>query len=309
LSSRVIDANEIIRNIEKLLGRIIGEDIVFTINLYREPLTIFADNSQLEQVIVNLATNARDAMPDGGSLSIKTEKFEPNESIVNPISLDAGRYVQISVTDTGKGINSELKERIFEPFFTTKDMGKGTGLGLSIVYGIVKQHNGEITVYSEENEGTTFKIFLPLVDLPAESEKSDSIPAPESAGGSETILIAEDDTSVRLYLKSILEQYGYTVIETSNGAEAVEEFIRNIDIIDIIILDVVMPKLNGKEAYEIMSEVKAGIPVLFSSGYTAEIIHSKGIMEKELNFISKPFSSHLLLSKIRQVLSFDAEKG
>ena len=301
LSSRVIDANEIIRSIEKLLGRIIGEDIIFTINLCREPMTISADNSQLEQVILNLATNARDAMPDGGTLSIKTEKIELHESITNQISLDPGNYIQISVTDTGKGISREVKERIFEPFFTTKDMGKGTGLGLSIVYGIVKQHNGEITLYSEENEGTTIKIFLPLVDLPAETVKPETMP--ESAGGSETILIAEDDASVRLFLKSFLEEYGYTIIEACDGAEAVEEFLHNIDRIDLIILDVVMPKLNGKEAYDVMSEMKAGIPVLFSSGYTAEIIHSKGVVEKELNFISKPFSSQALLSKVRQILS------
>jgi PAS domain S-box-containing protein len=301
LSFNIIDLNDIIHNIEKLLVRIIREDIDFRINLFPQPLPVFADNTQLEQVIVNLAANARDAMPDGGVLTIGTERLDLHEKIFSPVLLEAGAYAILSVTDTGVGISSDVKERIFEPFFTTKEMGKGTGLGLSIVYGIVKQHNGEITVYSEKMEGTTVKIFLRIADLPGEIVKHETVS--DAGGGTETILVAEDDPAVRIILKSILEQYGYTVIESVDGADAVEKFAENADRVDMIILDVVMPKLNGKEAYKIMSEKKPGIPVLFSSGYTAEIIHNKGIVEKDLNFISKPFSAQILLAKIRDVLT------
>jgi PAS domain S-box-containing protein len=289
--------NEIVTRIEKLLIRVIGEDINFTIALCDTDLVILADGSQIEQVLMNLATNARDAMQDGGLLTIKTEHVD----ITGPHGfMKPGSYGVISVSDTGKGMDETTKLRIFEPFFTTKEKGKGTGLGLSIVYGIVKQHGGEINVYSELDKGTTFKIYFKLVDMKVEHPAAS--PMAEPQGGTETILLAEDDNEVRRLMKSILEEYGYTVITAVDGEDAVIKFLEHKDQIKFLLFDVVMPKKNGKEAYEEIGRIKEEVPILFASGYTADIIHKKGLIEEGLHFISKPVTPNLLLAKIRQIM-------
>jgi CheY-like chemotaxis protein len=198
-------------------------------------------------------------------------------------------------------MDAATRQRIFEPFFTTKEVGKGTGLGLSIVYGIIKQHEGEITVYSEPGKGATFKIYLKLVESHEEIAES-AAPAP-LVGGTETILIAEDDFDVRRFMKRILEEYGYAVIEAVDGEDAILKFSENMGTIDLLIVDVVMPKKNGKEVYDAVRQAKGDVPVLFSSGYTSDIIHQKGILEEGMNFISKPVSPQRLLSTVREVLS------
>jgi CheY-like chemotaxis protein len=211
-----------------------------------------------------------------------------------------GSYALLSVEDTGIGIDEKIRGRIFEPFFTTKEVGKGTGLGLSMVYGIVKQHDGYINAYSEPGRGTTFKILLPLIQ--SDVEKLKPVDLIKIKGGTETILIGEDDTHVRALLKEVLSNAGYRVIEAVDGNNAVEVFDKNKDNINLLILDVIMPKKNGKEVYSEIKKVKSDIKVIFVSGYSADIIHKKGILEVGLNFLSKPVLPNELLIKVRDVL-------
>ncbi len=292
--------NEIVKRIERLLKRVIGEDIEFRTMLADEELIIMADSGQIEQVLMNLATNSRDAMPDGGILTIKTERMEIRGETTGSY-IKPGAYAVISVSDTGTGMDEVTKQKIFDPFFTTKEVGKGTGLGLSIVYGIIKQHNGEINVYSESGKGTTFKIYLNLIEAKEAMPVTAPYGLPER--GTETILIAEDDPQVRRLTKAILEEFGYTIIEAADGQEAVDKFIENKDRIQLLILDVVMPRKTGKEAYDEIKQVKAEVRCLFTSGYTSDIIHKKGILEEGLNFISKPISPNQLLLKVREIIS------
>jgi len=260
-----------------------------------------ADSSQIEQVLMNLANNARDAMPDGGLLTMGTELVELGEEYIKTHGYGKpGMYALISVTDTGEGMDENIREKIFEPFFTTKEVGKGTGLGLSMVYGIIKQHNGYINVYSELGKGTTFKIYLPLTT--AEVEETKPTEPTITIGGTETILLAEDDADVRTFTKSVLEEFGYTVIEAGNGEDAVKRFIENKDKVQLLLLDVIMPKKNGKEVYEEIRKTRPEIKALFMSGYATNIIQKKGILEKGLNFILKPISPTKLLRTIREVL-------
>jgi CheY-like chemotaxis protein len=262
--------------------------------------SVMADTGQIDQALMNLATNARDAMPEGGVLVIETELVEFDEDYVRRHAFaEPGKYMLISMTDTGQGIDAKTREKIFEPFFTTKDVGKGTGLGLSMVYGIIKQHNGYINVYSEPGRGTTFKIYLPVIEQ--EAEKLEAVVLPPVVGGSETILIAEDAVMVSDLAKNILEEFGYRVIVAKNGVEAVEQFKANPGIA-LLILDVVMPGKNGKETFAEITSMKQDIKVLFMSGYTANIIHKKGILDVGTEFISKPFSPGAFLRKVREVL-------
>jgi hypothetical protein len=263
-------------------------------------MTVLADSGQIEQVLVNLATNARDAMPDGGILSIRTERLSVNGPVSGAL-LPQGIYLVLTISDTGSGIDEDTRQRIFEPFFTTKEPGKGTGLGLSIVHGIVKQHNGEITVCSGQENGTTFNIYLKHHDIKASELEicADIFPV----GGMETILIAEDDPAVRSYYKSALEGFGYTVIEAVNGDDAVVKYLENCGNIHLVILDVIMPKKTGKDAYEDIKKIRRDVPVIFLSGYSDEILNKKGITGEGLPFLTKPVAPHLLLTKIREVLS------
>ncbi len=296
-----VSVNEIIRRVGKLLLRIIGEDIELQTQLCRDEPMILADSIQIEQVLMNLATNARDAMPDGGTLLIKTEEVELGEEFVRAHAYGKpGRYTLITVTDTGSGMDEITRNRIFEPFFTTKEVGKGTGLGLAMVYGITKQHNGYILVNSEPGKGTTFNVHFPLIPSTAHgasTEEAFTIPR-----GIETVLLAEDDSAVRQLTNNVLEDFGYAVIEAVDGEDAVKKFAENKDRIRLLVLDIVMPKKNGKEAYQEISKIRPGIKVLFTSGYTADIIHRKGILETGLDFILKPISPAIFLKKVREVL-------
>lgn len=295
------DINIIVLGIQKILDRLIGEDIEFKAHADAEGLIVNVDIGQIEQVLLNLATNARDAMPDGGVLTISTEHTQIDSSFIQASGYgEVGIYAVLSVADTGVGMDEKTIEHIYEPFFTTKEVGKGTGLGLAMVYGIIKQHNGFINVYSRPGEGTTFKIYLPLV--PAKEalfEKKDSAPVPS---GSETILLAEDDQSLRKVTKIYLENYGYKVLEAGNGEDALSVFSENNASIKLIVTDMIMPKMLGHEVYEKARMIRPDIKCLFMSGYSDDIIQKRGILKEGVNFISKPFGPYDLLRKVRKTL-------
>ena len=301
INLKPVNINEIIRDVHSILLRMIGEDIELETSLAGRDLTVMADTGQIEQVLMNLATNARDAMPEGGRLAIETEVVEIDDKFLKTHGFGKpGAYALISETDTGEGMNESTKERIFEPFYTTKDMGKGTGLGLSIVYGIVKQHEGYINVYSEPGRGTTFKIYLPLVEVEAEKKRREETPSPDT--GEETLLFAEDDHEVRTFTKEALVEFGYVVIDASDGEDAIAKFLENKDRIQLLVLDVIMPKKNGKEVYEEIRKLRPDIKALFMSGYTADVLHQRGIAGDGLDFILKPVSPTVLMKKVRGML-------
>ncbi|HUK99922.1 MAG TPA: ATP-binding protein, partial [Nitrospirota bacterium] len=284
-----VHLHDIIQRVQKLLVRIIGEDVSLEVTLYEKELDIFADSGQIEQVLMNLATNARDAMPSGGSLYITTKMIELDEGFIRAHGYGKnGTYALISVTDHGCGIDAITLKKIFEPFFTTKDVGKGTGLGLAIVYGIVKQHDGYVNVYSEPGIGTTFKIYLPLIkaDVDAAAPRE-----PERAeGGSETILVAEDDKSLRELVSSVLKEFGYRVIEAKDGEEALYKFQENQDAIDLVVLDVIMPRMNGKEVGDAIKKMHPQTKILFQSGYPLDSIQQKGLFDGAELYVNKPIS-------------------
>jgi len=296
-----VDLNCVFRNIERLLRRLISEDVEFRTELADRELTVMADSAQLEQVLMNLVVNARDAMSAGGRLTVGSEAFVMDESWIERHRFGAaGAYGLISVSDTGTGMDRQTLRRVFEPFFTTKEVGKGTGLGLSLVYGIVKQHGGFIDAQSELGSGTTFRIYLPLVASSSPKlERSETGPM---TGGSETILLAEDDAQVRSMTRDILEEFGYRVLVAEDGAEAVASSRHHGDDIKLVILDVIMPRKNGKEAYDAIRRIAPGIRVLFISGYTADVISRRGISEEKLLFLSKPVTPEALLRKVRETL-------
>lgn len=301
INPQPVNVNDIIKRVEKLLCRLIGEDIALISEATGEDLYVMADKGQLEQVLINLATNARDAMPDGGELRISTWAEHMDEQFIGIHGFGTpGDYVCISVCDTGIGMDDLTREKIFEPFFTTKEVGKGTGLGLAIVYGIVSQQNGHIMVSSGPGEGTSFRIFLPSTDERVEARGVDEQVLP--ALGSETLLIAEDDDDVRRFDAAILEQFGYRVFTAVDGADAMKKFLEYKDQIDLAVLDVVMPGKNGKEVHDLIQHIRPGARVIFTSGYTADIINRKGIVEGEFDFLEKPHSPLELLKKVREVL-------
>ena len=299
-----VNLNDIIKRVEKFLSRLIGEDIDLQIKLTEEDITVFADAGQMEMVLMNLATNARDAMPKGGTLSIRSERAEfDREYTMTHAYAKPGQYGLISVSDTGFGMDNRTKERIFEPFFTTKDIGKGTGLGLATVYGIIKQHKGYINLYSEPDKGTVFKIYLPLIksEKTEVSEEAQEI-VPTLMRGTETILITEDDQAIRKFTRELLQQAGYNVIEAIDGSDAINKFIENSDKVQLILMDVIMPKKSGKEAYEKIRETRSDIKAIFVSGYASDIIREQGMLDEDITFIYKPVSPIELLRKIREVL-------
>jgi two-component system cell cycle sensor histidine kinase/response regulator CckA len=290
----------IIEYIGKLIQRVIGEHIEISANLSGKNLLVKADVGQLEQVLMNLATNARDAMPHGGRLCITTAEVVVKEGSEARYDLSApGKYALISFADTGTGIDKESLGKIFEPFYTTKEVGKGTGLGLSLVHGIIKQHNGSIMVSSEPGKGTTFNIYLPLIEGHVVKEKSKT-PAHHVAG-MEALLVAEDEEIVRAFIKKVLERAGYKVIAADNGEEAVERLRENPDI-SLVLSDVVMPGKNGKEMLDEIRKTKPGIKVVFISGYAADAMLDKGILEEGTDLITKPFKKDDLLRKVRKIL-------
>jgi PAS domain S-box-containing protein len=301
LDPKPIDLNNVVRNIEKLLGRLIGEDVEFSAQLTGQCLIVMADAGQIEQVLMNLATNARDAMPAGGSLSITTEVKAIGEDYITTHGYGkAGQYALIVVSDTGHGMDAQTLGRVFEPFFTTKKPGKGTGLGLSMAYGIVKQHDGYINVYSEPGNGTTFRIYLPLITLAVEDAHPNTGTPPP--GGTETLLLAEDDQVIRTLMAGVLTDYGYQVIEAVDGKDALDKITAQLRKIDLLILDVIMPKMSGKEVYDSVKAQGPSPKALFISGYTADSLNRRGIFEEGVHFIAKPVSPSELLHKIRSIL-------
>lgn len=302
LNPRLVILHHIIETTTTLLTRIIRENIEIKTILTENPLTIMADAGQIEQVLINLASNAQDAMLNGGSLTIETGITEIDKSFIRAHGYGkTGIYALISISDTGVGMDEKTRERIFEPFFTTKEVGKGTGLGLAMVYGIVKEHNGYINVYSEVGKGTTFRVYLPLIKTDAEELKP--VEHIEPARGTETILLAEDDENVRNLIKNVLKEYGYKVIEAVNGDDAIEKFRENKRGIQLVLLDVIMPKKSGIEAYNNIKKITSDIKALFMSGYTADFVKKKEAMEEGLDFIFKPVPPVELLKKIREILS------
>ncbi len=300
IEPKVCTINNVIKGIEQLLRRLLTEDIELRITPSDEDATVMADVSQLDQVLINLATNARDAMTNGGTLTIQAQQITLNNRFVRAHGYGRpGRYACLSITDTGCGMDETTQERIFEPFFTTKEVGKGTGLGLSIVYGIVKQHNGYIDVESEIGRGTTFRIYLPVVS--GRTNAVEAVPAP-AQGGTETILLAEDSAPVRRLIREILTGSGYSVIEAVDGEDAIRKFMEHRDRIALVITDVVMPKKNGKEACEGIRKINADIRLIFMSGYTGDVVVEKGIRDDSVEFMRKPVTPNQLLLKVRAVL-------
>ena len=298
------EINAIVKEIANLLGRLLPEDIELSLEL-GEGLVVMADSAQIDQVLINLATNARDAMPRGGRLKIETREAIIDSDFVRLYKYGReGRYALLSVSDTGTGMDARTQEKIFEPFFTTKETGRGTGLGLSIVYGIVKQHDGYITVYSEPDRGTVFRIYFPMGKEKVRMIRRTVEPV---QGGTETILFAEDNADIRKLATDVLRASGYTVIEAEDGQDAVEKFAMHRDRIALLILDVVMPRKNGKEAYDEVIRMKQDIRALFMSGYTGDVVLDKGVREDAFDYVSKPLSPNDLLRKVREMLDKQAE--
>jgi two-component system, cell cycle sensor histidine kinase and response regulator CckA len=301
LEPKILDLNVIVAGIEKMLRRLIGEDVQFTTVLAPGLGWVKVNPGQIEQVITNLAVNARDAMPLGGQLTIETAEIELAEPYARThAEAHPGRFAMLAVSDTGCGMPPEVKARIFEPFFTTKDVGQGTGLGLAVVHGIVKQSGGNIDVYSELGKGTSVKVYLALAQAPL-AAVPDS--APEIASkGSETILLVEDEDSVRELATFVLEECGYTVLTAPAGDAAVRLMADRHKQIDILVTDVVMPVMGGRRLAEILRARHPELPVLFMSGYTDDAVVRHGVLQAEVDFLQKPFTPHSLAHKVRTVL-------
>ena len=304
LQPRVLDLNALVANVDKMLRRLIREDVELVTVFGPKLGRIKADPTQLEQVLLNLVVNARDAMPEGGKIVIETANKELDEAYAQRhVAVTPGRHVMLAVTDTGCGIDPGILKHIFEPFYTTKEQGKGTGLGLSTVYGIVKQSGGNIWVYTEMGRGTTFKIYLPQVEGPIELARPE--PQPVAAlGGTETVLLAEDDDLVRNFVRSALQEKGYTVLEAHHGTEALRIAIQYTEPIELLLTDLVMPHMSGKMLARRLSPLRPGIKVLLMSGYSENVsLHNgNGTAETPIPFIEKPFTVENLARKVREVL-------
>src|SRR5216110_3175322 len=301
LQPKVVDLNALVLDMDKLLRRLIGEDVELATVLDPTLGRVTADPGQLEQVIVNLAVNARDAMPQGGKLTLETKNVDLDADYpTDRVTIPAGRYVMLAVTDTGTGMDAQTKARIFEPFFTTKAVGKGTGLGLATVYGAVQQSGGHIWLYSEVGQGTSFKIYLPRVDAvhaPA--------PVAEAAvvlDGSETVLVAEDEDAVRQIIEKALQARGYKVMVARDGSEALALASRHAGQIDLLVSDVIMPDMNGRVLSQRLTQGRPTIKTLYLSGYTDDAILHHGVLEEGVAFLQKPFSLGALARKVREVI-------
>ncbi len=298
LQPRVLDPNEVVRRMERMLPLIIGEDIELVTVLEPGAGNIRADPGQFEQVLMNLAANARDAMPKGGTLTFRTANASFSESLDHPAP---GSYVMLSVSDTGAGMSPETLSRVFEPFFTTKEVGKGTGLGLATVYGIITQSGGHITCASELGKGTEFTIHLPRVDEKAAAD-SESAAVAWSARGNGTILIVEDEAAVRRFVRSVLEKRGYAVLEAGNGVEALEAA-ASVSDVDLLLTDVVMPQMSGPELARRLKERLPGLRTLYMSGYSYDLAANHGILSPEDDLIQKPFDAPVLLRRVQEALA------
>jgi nitrogen-specific signal transduction histidine kinase len=289
LELKVFDLNVLVTDLTKMLRRMIGEDINMVLNLTPNAQLVKADMGQIEQVLMNLAVNARDAMPQGGKLIIETRSVRLAEGDIqtNP-EVRPGSYVMLAVSDTGHGMDEATKARVFEPFFTTKEVGKGTGLGLATVYGIIKQTGGHVTVYSEPGHGSTFKVYLPGT----EEAVTPPAPAPTAVApsGKETVLLVEDEELVRIVSRQVLHQAGYTVREAKHGREALQLSEEELDEVTLTVTDVVMPEMGGRELGEQLLKRKPGMKMLYVSGYTDKAVTSNGLLVQNMAFLEKPFT-------------------
>jgi nitrogen-specific signal transduction histidine kinase/ActR/RegA family two-component response regulator len=302
---RVLDLNEVVSQSVKLLRRLIGEDIVLAMALAPGLHSVKADPTQIEQIILNLAVNAKDAMPRGGKLTIETQNVRVREEDGTTFpDLPPGRYVRLAVSDTGSGMNDQVKARLFEPFFTTKEAGKGTGLGLSVVHGAVRQSGGRIDVYSEVGVGSVFKILLPASE---EKQAASSIQSRPTRGGTETILLVEDEESVRKLSRITLETHGYTVLEADHGAVAIKVASGHQGRIHLVVTDVVMPSMGGPELVDVLRLNDPGLKVLYVSGYTDDAIIRHGMIQGDEAFLQKPFTPMALARKVRALLEDSAD--
>ena len=302
MEMRVLDLNILLQNLDKMLRRVIGEDIELVTLLAEDLGRVKTDPGQIEQVILNLAVNARDAMPSGGKLTIETANVELDGAYARRhVAVTPGRYVMLAVSDTGVGMTPEVRDRVFEPFFTTKEKGKGTGLGLSTVYGIVKQSEGNIWIYSEPGHGTIFKIYLPQAEGLLEEVK-EKVVGEELPRGSETVLVVEDEQEVRKLAVRILRGQGYKVLEASNGTDTLTICKEQKDPFHLILTDVVMPQMSGCQLVEQLRRVYQNFKVLYMSGYTDNTIVHHGVLERGINYIQKPFTVGALADKVREVL-------
>ena len=302
LAPKVLDVDALVTNLEKMLRRLIGEDVELRFVAKASRAAVLADPGQLEQVIVNLVVNARDAMPRGGKLTIETATVDLDAGYAwEHGTVEPGRYVMLAVTDTGVGIDRAAQARLFEPFFTTKEFGKGTGLGLATVYGIVKQSGGYIWVYSEPGQGATFKVYLPRVEPAGEPVAAPQPPA-RALGGTETILLAEDEAAVRTLARRVLEKHGYKLLLAATGRDGVQVAEQHAAPIDLLVTDVVMPEMGGRELAQRLTARQPGLKVLFLSGYTDDAIVHHGVLDAGVAFLQKPFKPDDLVRKIRAVL-------
>ncbi|MFO0863506.1 MAG: ATP-binding protein [Gemmataceae bacterium] len=301
LTPRILDLNVIVREVEKMLVRLIGVDIDLKTALDSNLKLVKIDPGQMEQVLVNLAINARDAMPLGGKLTIETANVVLDHAYADSRpNVKPGRYVMLAVSDEGTGMTDDVKSRIFEPFFTTKEPGKGTGLGLAMVYGIINQSGGDIYVYSEPDRGTTFKIYLPAMNhVTTGVTLHDFKP---TASGTETILLVEDEAGVRRIARIALESHGYQVLEGGCGHEAIHVALSHTGPIHLVVTDVVMPDLSGLQVVERLRELRGEMKALFVSGYTNDAVFRHGVLDSQVDFLQKPFTAVSLASKVRSVL-------
>jgi CheY-like chemotaxis protein len=302
LEPRNVDLNNTVVETLNLLEKVLGSNIEIRANLAPDLSVVRADPTQLEQVVMNLCINARDAMPEGGSLIIDTQNINFDEKFcsMQPLA-HPGDYTILSVTDSGTGMDQATMDRIFEPFFTTKEVGKGTGLGLATIYGIVRQHNGFVQVYSEVGLGSTFRVYLPAADVKAEASRPTETAQPVR-GGTETLLLAEDHEGLRQLAIETLSGLGYEVLVTTDGEQALAEFERHRDRISLVILDVVMPKLSGPEVYERITQQAPEFPVVFATGYSADIALLQRAQAKGLPILQKPYAPRDLARKVRESL-------
>src|SRR3989449_551704 len=306
LQPKVLDLNAVVANIDTMLQRVIGEDIDLLTILSPGLASVKADPGQLEQVLMNLVVNGRDAMPAGGRLTIETADVVLDTDYARRhVGVNPGRYVMLAVSDNGGGMDAETQARIFEPFFTTKELGKGTGLGLSTVYGIVKQSGGNIWVYSEPERGTTFRIYLPRIEAAAEAVEPGKGREPLPRG-SETILLVEDEAGVRTLAKTILQAHGYTVLDAAQGKDAFLLSGQHEGLIHLMVTDMVMPEMSGPEVAERLKPLRPNMKVLFMSGFTDKAIVHNGELDPGMAFLQKPFTPQTLTRKVREVLDSPA---
>jgi len=297
-----VNLDAVIGRVQGLLRRVIGEDVALRMALGAPEAAVLADSGQIEQLLMNLATNARDAMPGGGQLGLETGRARIDDEFIRQHGYGKrGEYLLVTVSDTGQGMDAETRRRAFEPFFTTKEVGRGTGLGLASVYGIVKQHGGFIALDSSPGQGATFRIYLPLVEgaprpLAAAGREL------EPRGGRETVLVAEDDPAVRSLTCRELQAAGYAVVAARDGQEAIDLLERQGERVDLLIVDVVMPRKNGKEVVEQARRLRPAVKVLYTSGYPADTIQVRTVLEEGLSFLAKPAAPGDLLRKVREVL-------